>query len=49
MLAIATSTLLMATIFCVVVGVLLIGGGIGYLILQGRKERKPSSRGGLRR
>lgn len=43
MLAIATDTLLMATILLFAVGVLLIGGGIAYLILQSRKERKAAS------
>lgn len=40
MLAISTGILVTATILGFGVGILLVGGGITYLILQNRKEKK---------
>ena len=48
MLAISTGMLMTATILAFVVGILLIGGGIAYLILQNRKERKAAARNARR-
>jgi len=36
----STGTLFLATIFFVIVGVVLIGGGIVYLVMDSRKNRK---------
>ena len=34
----ATSTVIILAVVCILIGVVLIGGGIAYLILQGRDE-----------
>ena len=39
----STSTVLMATLLLAVVGVVLIGGGIAYLVWDAKKERKAAA------